>query len=196
MVKVLRKAVDLISGSQLPANHLDLGTFTTHRLYAAHKASGLTAPLFSHGQQQHMAAELGGRPLLPPPPPLPWAPVLTRAQLRRGLSFYGSGERIERVAAKLMAGEPITIVTLGASVTRGQGASEEATAYPSLLFDFISNNFPHRQAQQQALSAVVATQDLSSSDSPYAAGGEAPLHVSLSTYASVNAALLTTGTTC
>ncbi|KAI3428291.1 hypothetical protein D9Q98_006670 [Chlorella vulgaris] len=91
-----------------------------------------------------MAAELGGRPLLPPPPPLPWAPVLTRAQLRRGLSFYGSGERIERVAAKLMAGEPITIVTLGASVTRGQGASEEATAYPSLLFDFISHNFPHR----------------------------------------------------
>ena len=47
------------------------------------------------------------------PAPLPWAPVLSAAQLKRGLSFYGTGQRTERVVAKLMAGQPITAVGSG-----------------------------------------------------------------------------------
>lgn len=41
---------------------------------------------------------------------LPWPPVLSELQLKRGLAFYGGGQRIERVAAALMAGQPITAV--------------------------------------------------------------------------------------
>lgn len=56
-------------------------------------------------------------PLLPQaggvPPPLPWACVLMPKQLRRGLSYYGSGARIERLAARLLSGEAITAVTIG-----------------------------------------------------------------------------------
>ena len=44
------------------------------------------------------------------PAPLPWAPVLSPMQLKRGLSSYGSGQRIERLVAKLMSGQPITAV--------------------------------------------------------------------------------------
>ena len=80
----------------------------------------------------------------PPPLPLPWQPLLTPAQLKRGLSFYGSGGRIERVAARLLAGEPITAVTLGASITRGHGASGEAMRFPLRFFSFLNASFPHR----------------------------------------------------
>jgi hypothetical protein len=55
--------------------------------------------------------------------PVPWPPVLQEAQLRRGLGYYGSGARLERVVAKLMAGEPIVAATVGGSVTVGSGSS-------------------------------------------------------------------------
>jgi len=41
---------------------------------------------------------------------LPWPPVLSELQLKRGLAYYGGGQRMERVAAALMAGQPITAV--------------------------------------------------------------------------------------
>ena len=85
------------------------------------------------------------------PPPLPWKPLLTAAQLRRGLSFYGSGARIERVAARLLAGQPITAVTVGGSVTRGAGASKVSKQYPEMFFQFIQSTFPHRQAMPPPL---------------------------------------------
>jgi hypothetical protein len=75
---------------------------------------------------------------------MPWKPLLNAPQLRRGLSFYGSGARIEHVAAKLLAGEPIVAVTLGGSVTRGSGASDSSKNYPSRFFDFIRATFPHK----------------------------------------------------
>ena len=77
---------------------------------------------------------------------LPWEPLLPPSLLRRGLSFYGSGRNIERVAAKLLAGRPITALTLGGSVTRGSGASNISEAYPSKFFQFINATFPNRSA--------------------------------------------------
>lgn len=79
-------------------------------------------------------------------PGLPWKPALSPVQLRRGLCYYGGGRRIERVAAALMAGQPITAVTVGASVTRGAGASSEEFAYPAMFFDYLNASFPHRWA--------------------------------------------------
>ncbi|KAL4421052.1 hypothetical protein ABPG77_007527 [Micractinium sp. CCAP 211/92] len=78
---------------------------------------------------------------------MPWAPLLTAEEVKRGLAYYGSGARLEAVAAKLMAGRPIKIFTLGGSVTKGQGASSPEAAYPSRLFEFISANFPHEGHQ-------------------------------------------------
>lgn len=75
---------------------------------------------------------------------MPWAPLLTAEEVKRGLAYYGSGARLEAVAAKLMAGRPIKIFTLGGSVTKGQGASSPEAAYPSRLFEFINANFPNK----------------------------------------------------
>ena len=76
-------------------------------------------------------------------PPPPWRPILHPSQLQRGLAFYGSGGRIERVAAKLLAGRPIKAFTTGGSVTNGGGASSDATAYPARFFKFLNATFPH-----------------------------------------------------
>ncbi|PSC68097.1 CRT (chloroquine-resistance transporter)-like transporter [Micractinium conductrix] len=76
--------------------------------------------------------------------PLPWQRLLSPAQLRRGLSFYGSGRRIERVAARLLAGKPIKAITLGGSVTSGAGASNiSVTSFPALFFTYLNATFPH-----------------------------------------------------
>lgn len=95
-------------------------------------------------------------PLAPRPPlPLPWQPLLSNAARRRGLAFYGSGRRIERVAARLLAGLPITAATLGGSVTVGAGSTgqkggSKPNAYPQLFFRFLNASFPHRCAARAA----------------------------------------------
>ncbi|KAL4437433.1 hypothetical protein ABPG75_004572 [Micractinium tetrahymenae] len=94
-----------------------------------------------------------GLPLAAVPPPVPpsrelrvpWTPLLTEQDVARGLAYYGSGRRLQAVAAKLLAGKPIKVVTLGGSVTQGSGASDAAsTSYAARLFQFINAAFPHR----------------------------------------------------
>ena len=76
---------------------------------------------------------------------MPWEPLLTHKEVLRGQGYYGSGERLRRVAAKLLAGEPISVIALGGSVTRGSGSSDpEKTSYPARLFEFINATFPHK----------------------------------------------------
>ena len=79
----------------------------------------------------------------PPALPPPWPPLLSRVQLDRGLAHYGSGERLARVAGKLLAGRPIKVVTLGGSVTRGLGASVPEHNYANRFFQLINATFPH-----------------------------------------------------
>lgn len=76
-------------------------------------------------------------------PPLPWPPLLSPAQLRRGLGYYGSGERVERVAAALAAGRPVTAVVVGGSVARGAGSSRPDRAFPARFFQFLNASWPH-----------------------------------------------------
>ncbi|KAL4440672.1 hypothetical protein ABPG77_000381 [Micractinium sp. CCAP 211/92] len=82
------------------------------------------------------------RPGLPPPP---WRPLLRSEELQRGLAFYGSGARIQRVASKLLAGHPIKAFTIGGSVTRGAGASSPDRSFPERFFAFLNATFPHRE---------------------------------------------------
>ena len=63
----------------------------------------------------------------------------------RGQGYYGSGRQLRRVAAKLLAGQPISVYILGGSVSRGSGSSNpETTSYPARLFEFINATFPHK----------------------------------------------------
>ncbi|PSC68096.1 hypothetical protein C2E20_8274 [Micractinium conductrix] len=116
----------------------------------------LTATVLFHGSgvcsgcrsasRKHQV--IGASATLPDAPPLPWKPLLSPGQLRRGLAFYGSGRRIERVAARLLAGQAITAVTLGGSVTIGAGSTRtNVTSYAPMFFQFLNFSFPHRDHQ-------------------------------------------------
>ncbi|KAL4429381.1 hypothetical protein ABPG77_005155 [Micractinium sp. CCAP 211/92] len=75
---------------------------------------------------------------------MPWKPLLSHRDVRRGLSYYGSGDRLQALLAKLQAGRPIKAYTLGGSVTKGQGASAPEKGYASRFFEFINATWPHR----------------------------------------------------
>jgi hypothetical protein len=77
---------------------------------------------------------------------LPWPTVLTREELRRGETYYGSGRRLHRLASKLLAGKPIKVYALGGSVTGGGGASLPKLAYVERFFAFIRHAFHHKCA--------------------------------------------------
>jgi hypothetical protein len=40
---------------------------------------------------------------------VPWGPLLTQEEAERGLAYYGSGRRLQQLAAKLMAGKPVKV---------------------------------------------------------------------------------------
>lgn len=40
---------------------------------------------------------------------VPWGPLLTQQEAQRGLAYYGSGSRLQELAAKLVAGKPIKV---------------------------------------------------------------------------------------
>lgn len=52
---------------------------------------------------------------------LPWRPWLTQAEARRGVTYSGSGAAMRRLAGKLLAGQPVSIVAIGGSVTASGG---------------------------------------------------------------------------
>lgn len=78
---------------------------------------------------------------------VPWGALLTGDEAARGLTNWGSGERMKRVAAKLLAGQPIKVFALGASVTRGIGATSPSLSYVSRFFEFLNTTFPHSEHQ-------------------------------------------------
>eukprot|EP00887_Chlorella_sp_A99_P000046 scaffold16.g46.t1 len=85
-------------------------------------------------------------PVPPPLPPFlrqPWPhQLLPPDALARGLAPLGSGARMARLASKLLAGQPATVVLLGGSVTFGSGATWWGSAFPALFFDWLQKSFP------------------------------------------------------
>ncbi|KII91558.1 hypothetical protein PLICRDRAFT_38335 [Plicaturopsis crispa FD-325 SS-3] len=80
------------------------------------------------GQGDELAAKYGARALL---------------QSRLHL---GSGERVQRVIRKALAGEAVTISVLGGSVSACHGAASTALSppcYPTRFFDWFTALFPH-----------------------------------------------------
>lgn len=89
------------------------------------------------------------KPALPPSRALlqlglPWEPLLTDEEVQRAEAYYGTGARMRRVAAKLLAGQPVQVFTLGGSVTRGLGATRPDHNYANRFFQLINATFPHR----------------------------------------------------
>lgn len=82
---------------------------------------------------------------------MPWAPLLTPEEQARGVTYLGSGSRMRRVAGKLLAGQPVTVVALGGSVTYGHGVDDASQAYPALFFAFLNASFPNRRERRQCL---------------------------------------------
>ncbi|KAL4423591.1 hypothetical protein ABPG77_004631 [Micractinium sp. CCAP 211/92] len=120
----------------------------------------LSQPLLSRKAEQ--PSELAAPGACPPPAPcpkppkqahaltlpelrdrMPWQALLTDEEVQRAEAYYGTGRRIRKVAAKLLAGEPIQVYTLGGSVTRGLGASKPEFNYANRLFALINATFPH-----------------------------------------------------
>eukprot|EP00887_Chlorella_sp_A99_P003010 scaffold9.g3010.t1 len=94
------------------------------------------------------------------PPPLAWPPWLeggwqdkllpddavVRGQTRWGGCGASGEDRMRRFAAKLVAGEPVTIVAIGGSVTAGAGVGNNLQwAYVSRFLSWINSTFPHPQ---------------------------------------------------
>lgn len=73
-----------------------------------------------------------------------YTPTLPARQLEKGVVAYGDRARARRAFAKLLAGEPITAVLLGGSVTFGQGARHLGVSdYASRVLAWINATFPH-----------------------------------------------------
>lgn len=147
------------------ADRLQVGTAVDQRSSRACSHPSSTCPSPCAGCDLHASrvpppsrvleqatAALQQQPVLAPPAratQLPWQPLLRPAELRRGITGYGSGHSLQRVVAKLMAGQPIRAVMLGGSVTRGccaSGPSREGS-YANRFFAFINQTWPHRRAQ-------------------------------------------------
>ncbi|GAB4813470.1 hypothetical protein N2152v2_000516 [Parachlorella kessleri] len=94
------------------------------------------------------------QPCLPPPVPpyvarhlaaLEAAPTPSLAEVARqqGIVYMGSGRRLQRFASKLVSGTPVTVVTLGGSVTANAGTSHPSLGYPSRFMAWLNATFPH-----------------------------------------------------
>lgn len=91
----------------------------------------------------------GGRKLqqqapLQPLQPLqvPWQPLLTEAEIRRG-AYFGSLSQMRAVADKLLAGQPIRVVMLGGSVTNSAAYAAQGLSYATRFFSFINTTWPN-----------------------------------------------------
>lgn len=60
-------------------------------------------------QQQQQRGGGGGAAAAPARLRVPWEPLLAREEVLRGMGYYGSGARLRKVAAKLLAGQPIKV---------------------------------------------------------------------------------------
>lgn len=75
--------------------------------------------------------------------PLPWPAMLTDEDVGRAATYFGTGSRLRRVAAKLFAGQPIKAYALGGSVTLGVGSSGPDANYASRFFQVVNASYPH-----------------------------------------------------
>ncbi|KAL4421750.1 hypothetical protein ABPG77_009733 [Micractinium sp. CCAP 211/92] len=73
---------------------------------------------------------------------VPWQPLLTQAEVQRGM-YYGSGGRLRALATKLRAGRPVTVVLLGGSVTNAGELSRQGLSYAARFFSFLNSTFPN-----------------------------------------------------
>ncbi|KAF9461789.1 Cap64 protein [Collybia nuda] len=90
------------------------------------------------------------------PNPFPFCPVYgpgdeigrkySAQTLSKSRMHLGSGDRVQRVLNRALAGHPVTISILGGSISACHGAGDDPispTCYPSLFFEWWNSVFPH-----------------------------------------------------
>ncbi|EJD40558.1 hypothetical protein AURDEDRAFT_115833 [Auricularia subglabra TFB-10046 SS5] len=88
----------------------------------------------------------------PPPSPAPatcsrceaspeWCASFGERNMDLVAAYEGSGDRVRRVLAKAMRGEPITYGIIGGSLSRGHGC--ECITFHRQIFDWWNETFPH-----------------------------------------------------
>ncbi|EIE19265.1 hypothetical protein COCSUDRAFT_58561 [Coccomyxa subellipsoidea C-169] len=70
--------------------------------------------------------------------------LVSEQMLAQGLSNVGDSRRMERFFGKLLRGEPVTMVTLGGSISAGQGVTVSSDAYIPRIYEWVSSVFPHK----------------------------------------------------
>ncbi|CAL8468221.1 g7760 [Coccomyxa elongata] len=71
--------------------------------------------------------------------------LVSEQMLAQGLSNLGDSRRMERFFEKLLRGDPVTMVTLGGSISAGQGVSVPGDAYIPRVYDWIQTVFPNKK---------------------------------------------------
>lgn len=70
------------------------------------------------------------------------SPDVTQEMVDRAILSTDGSSRVAKVMQKAQRGEPVSIVTLGGSITAGSGASVQSKCYASRIADWWKNNFP------------------------------------------------------
>lgn len=93
------------------------------------------------------------------PPPIinGGKPFLPADALRRGTANFGSGQRMERLGQKLLAGQPVTVTFLGGSITWGRGGNEGGS-FVRRFSEWLNATWPHpgHRIVNQGLPAVTS----------------------------------------
>ncbi|KAI7846321.1 hypothetical protein COHA_000158 [Chlorella ohadii] len=129
--------------------HLNLATVVLLPLLVAacyFKQHAWTAPQSWHAYTNAAPTSAGASQLLKERlSSVPWPRILEEEDALRGLTYYGSGRGLHRLADKLLAGQPIKIVAMGGSVTAWAGGNPNGEAYIARFFQYINSTFPHLQ---------------------------------------------------
>lgn len=72
--------------------------------------------------------------------------LLSRQQVQSGVVNAGH-QRMERFICKLVEGKPVTVVVLGGSISFGHGVRNHENSWPSRVFKWIQETFPHKEHQ-------------------------------------------------
>ena len=68
---------------------------------------------------------------------LPWREALTEKERRRGITYYGSGDRLQALGRRLLQGRPVSIHLIGGSITF-------AGKYAAQVMQWLNASLPHR----------------------------------------------------
>jgi hypothetical protein len=84
-----------------------------------------------------------------------YSPLLTHAQLERGLGYIGSLSRLKKVMSKFKGGLSLHITAVGGSVTAGLHGVGDGLPWPQYLFNFLQDAYKDQGGEILGVNAAV-----------------------------------------